>query len=172
MTHSATSSADPLDPVRAGLLRAARTDADVVVARARADAEETVRTARAEAAAVLERARDQGAADGTAAAARERVRAREDAWARELAARADAYADFWHRVRGGVRDRLAESDGFLARLEERARTLIGTGAQVTATPDGGVTAEVPGRRVDLSADALADRAVQRLGAEAQNLWAP
>ncbi|MDT0467412.1 hypothetical protein [Streptomyces gibsoniae] len=172
MTRSATGPADPLDPVRAGLLRAARTDADVVLARARADADETVRMARAEAEALLERARKQGTADGTSAAARDRVRAREDAWARELVARAEVYADFCCRVRTGVRGALAEADVLRVGLEERARMLLGTGARVTATYDGGVTAEVPGRRVDLSADALADRAVQHLGAEVQKLWAP
>jgi hypothetical protein len=172
MTAPAAGPADPLDPVRAELLRAARADADAVLARARADADETVRTARAEAEALLERAREQGVADGTAAAARERVRARQDAWARELAARAKVYADLRDGVRAGVRDALTKTGILRVRLEKRARTLLGTDARVTATADGGVVAESPGRRVDLSADALADRTLQRHGAEAENLWAP
>jgi hypothetical protein len=131
-----------------------------------------VRAARAEAEELLDRAREQGAGDGTAAAARERVRARQDAWARELSARAEVYADLRDRVRAGVHDALTESGVLRVRLEQRARTLLGTDAHVTSTVDGGVAAETPGRRVDLSADALADRALERLGAEAENLWAP
>ncbi|WP_055491310.1 hypothetical protein [Streptomyces sp. TP-A0356] len=172
MTLSAPGPADPLTPVRAELLRAARADADTVLARARADADEAMRAARTEAETLLDRAREQGAADGTAAAARERVRARQDAWTRELCARAEVYADLRARVRTGVRDALADTGVLRVRLEERARALLGTGARVTATVDGGVTAETPGRRVDLSANALADRALDRLGAEAETLWAP
>lgn len=172
MTAPAAGPADPLDPVRAELLRGARADADAVLAGARTDADETVRTARAEAEMLLDRAREQGVADGTVAAARERVRALQNAWARELAARAEVYADLRDRVRAGVRDALTKTGGARVQLEGRARTLLGTGARVTATADGGVMAESPGRRVDLSADALADRALERLGAKAENLWAP
>ncbi|MGI5133255.1 MULTISPECIES: hypothetical protein [unclassified Streptomyces] len=172
MTAPAAGPVDPLAPVRAELLRAARADADAVLASARADADETVRTARVEAESLLERAREQGLADGTAAAARERVRARQDAWARELAARAEVYADLRDRVRASVREALTQTEVLRVRLEACARTLLGTGARVTTTADGGVMAETPGRRVDLSANALADRALERLGAEAENLWAP
>ncbi|MGW3498041.1 hypothetical protein [Streptomyces sp. NPDC001020] len=172
MTVSAPGPGDPLAPVRAELLRAARADADAVLARARADADEAVRAARTEADALLDRARQGGAADGTAAAARERVLARQDAWARELSARAEVYEDLRTRVRAGVRDALADSGALQGRLEERARTLLGTEARITAAVDGGVTAQTPGRRVDLTADALAERALARAGAEAETLWAP
>ncbi|WP_158692621.1 hypothetical protein, partial [Streptomyces roseochromogenus] len=59
-----------------------------------------------------------------------------------------------------------------ARLAETARAMLGAQARVSAVAGGGVTAEVPGRRVDLSADALADRALDRLGARAETLWGP
>ncbi|MEU6611167.1 hypothetical protein ABZ922_40110 [Streptomyces shenzhenensis] len=167
-----TAPADPLDPVRAALLRAAHAAADEVRGRARTDAEETLRAARASAEEVLARARDRGAAEGAVAAAGERVRAVQDAWAAELAARAAVYAELRAGVREGVRRALARGAVPQARLTERARALLGADAHVTAAPAGGVTAEVPGRRVDLSADALADRALERLGARAAALWEP
>ncbi|WP_329537569.1 hypothetical protein OG568_55325 (plasmid) [Streptomyces sp. NBC_01450] len=167
-----TAPVDALDPVRAELLRAARASADAVRDRARADADETLRAARATAEQVLAQARDLGTVEGAADAERERVRAVQDAWAAELVVRAEVYAELRNAVREGVRRALAEGAVPRARLAEAARSVLGTGAQVTAADGGGVTAEVPGRRVDLSADALADRALSRLGARAETLWEP
>ncbi|MEU3347207.1 hypothetical protein ABZ723_19905 [Streptomyces sp. NPDC006700] len=167
-----TAPVDALDPVRAELLRAARASADAVLDRTRAAAAETLRAARATAEAVLTRARELGEADGAAEAARERVRGRQDAWAVELAARADVYAALGAAVRAGVRRALAEDAVSQSRLAEVARALLGAEARVVAAAEGGVTAEVPGRRVDLSADALADRALDRLGLQAETLWGP
>ncbi|WP_225829929.1 hypothetical protein [Streptomyces sp. NK08204] len=163
---------DALDPVRAELLRAARACADEVLDRARADAEETLRAARGSAEALLAQARDLGAADGAAAADRERVRAVQDAWAVELAARGEAYAQLRAAVRAAVRRALTEGAVPRARLAATARSLLGPDARVRPAAGGGVTAEAPGRRVDLSADALADRALDRLGARAETLWGP
>ncbi|MGW2183208.1 hypothetical protein ACWCXX_35200 [Streptomyces sp. NPDC001732] len=167
-----TASVDALDPVRTELLRAARASAAAVRDRARADAAETLRAAHAAAEEVLARARDLGATEGIAEAERGRVRAVQDAWAAELAARAEVYAELRCAVREGVRRALAESPPAQARLAETARALLGAGVRVTAAAGGGVTAEVPGRRVDLSADALAERALSRLGARAEVLWEP
>lgn len=50
--------------------------------------------------------------------------------------------------------------------------LLGAGAEVTEHADGGVVAQVPGRRVDLSLTALADRALDGMGAEVRSLWEP
>ncbi|MFJ7199139.1 MULTISPECIES: hypothetical protein [unclassified Streptomyces] len=165
-------SVDALDPVRAELLRAARASADAVGDRARADAAETLRAAHVTAEEFLARARDLGTAQGLADAERERVRAVQDAWATELMARAEVYMELTCAVREGVHQALAEGAAPQAQLAEAALALLGTGARVTAAEGGGVTAEVPGRRVDLSADALADRALNRLGARAEALWEP
>lgn len=164
--------ADALDPVRAQLLRAARAQADAVLELARADADETLRAARATAERVLARARDLGTADGHAAAARQRVRAAEEAWSRELTARAEVYAQLRAGVRSGVRQALAEGAVPSGRFAKAAEDLLGADARVTAAPGGGVTADVPGRHVDLSADALADRALARMGARIESLWGP
>ncbi|MGW7543180.1 hypothetical protein ACWGKQ_19025 [Streptomyces sp. NPDC054770] len=165
-----TAPVDELDPVRAELLRAARAEAEAAVERARADAVETLRAARAEAERILAGAREMGTGDGRAAAARERVRAAEDAWSRELAARAEVYADLGARVRSGVRRALAQGAVSPCRLAETARALLGADARITAVPGGGITADVHGRRLDLSADTLADRAMARLGARIEKLW--
>ncbi|MFJ3233787.1 hypothetical protein [Streptomyces sp. NPDC086787] len=167
-----TAPVDALSPVRAELLRAARASADAVLDRAQADAEETLRSARATAEAVLARARDLGRTDGAAEAARERVRAVQDVWATELAARAEVYAALRAAVRTNVRREFMEDSSLRARCTEAARKLLGPHARVTAASEGGVTAEVPGRRVDLSAEALADRALDRLGVRAETLWEP
>ncbi|WP_234532681.1 hypothetical protein AB5J52_04080 [Streptomyces sp. R39] len=163
---------DALEPVRAGLLRTARAEAAAVLDGARAEAEEVLRAARTTAEESLARARDLGTADGAAAARRERTRAVQDAWTAELAARAEVYARLRDQVRAGVRRALAEDTGRQRRLTRTARALLGPGARVAEAPGGGVTAEVPGRRADLSADALADRALDRLGARAETLWGP
>ncbi|MGW2459779.1 hypothetical protein ACWC2M_12190 [Streptomyces sp. NPDC001761] len=167
-----TAPADALSPVRAELLRAARASADAVRDRAQTDVEETLRSARATAEAVLERARELGRADGAAEAARERVRAVQDAWAAELAARAEVYAALRAAVHAGVRREFTADASIGPRCAETARRLLGPRARVTTASEGGVTAEVPGRRVDLSADALADRALDRLGVRAERLWEP
>ncbi|WP_037763096.1 hypothetical protein [Streptomyces sp. 142MFCol3.1] len=167
-----TASLDALDPVRAELLRAARSSADAVLERARAEAEETLRTARGTAAEVRARARARGEADGAAGAAQERVRALQDAWALELVTRSEVYAELRTAVRAGVRRALAEGGATTGRLTKTAQALLGSRARVTSVAEGGVTAEVPGRRLDLSADALADRALERLGARAERLWRP
>ena len=58
------------------------------------------------------------------------------------------------------------------RLAARARAELGPDARITDATDGGLLAEAPGRRLDLSLDALADLAVDALGAEVNRLWAP
>ncbi|WP_143070842.1 hypothetical protein [Streptomyces malaysiense] len=163
---------DSLDPVRAELLRAARASADAVLERARADAGAVLREARATADAVLARARQLGTADAAAGAARERTGAAQDAWAAELAARGEVYDALRDAVRAGVRRALAEDPDARSAVTAAAREALGPGARVTATAAGDVSAELSGRRVDLSADALADRALERLGVRAETLWEP
>lgn len=168
-----TAPVDELDPVRAELLRAARAAADATLARARADAADTLLAASTSAETVLAQARRLGEADGAKEADRERVRAAQEAWETELAVRAEVYAVLRAEIRAGVRRALAR-EGAVARahLAHLARAALGAEAEVTTAAQGGVTAETPGRRVDLSADALADGALDRLGVRAETLWGP
>jgi hypothetical protein len=62
--------------------------------------------------------------------------------------------------------------GLRERLERLAGVLLGPGTEVTEHPGGGVVARAPGRWVDLSLAALADRALDRLGGEVRSLWEP
>ncbi|MDW8806477.1 hypothetical protein P1P68_17190 [Streptomyces scabiei] len=168
------STADALDPVRAELLSAAHADAEALSARAATDAAAVLDRARDEAAAILDEARRQGEADG-AAASRDLLRAaRREARARVLSARREAYGDLRRAiaVRTGELRRTDDYAELRERLEGLARALLGPGAEVTEHPEGGVVARAPGRRLDLSLTALADRALDRLGGEVRVLWEP
>ncbi|MFJ7904689.1 hypothetical protein ACIQ6V_30100 [Streptomyces sp. NPDC096198] len=168
-----TAPVDALDPVRVELLRAAQSAADATLDRARADAADTLLAARTAADTVLAQARRLGEADGAKEADREKVQAAQEAWETELAVRAEVYAALKAEVRGGVRRALAREDAVArSHLADVARAALGPEAVVTTVAQGGVTAETPGRRVDLSADALADLALDRLGARAETLWGP
>lgn len=174
MTGQAAHPADALDPVRGELLRAARADADALLAEARQQAATVVDTARDQARDVVEEARRRGEEDGAAAGEAALVQARRAARAQELAARGEAWAELHRRVADAVRG-LRRSPGYPAlrtALEERARRLLGPGATVEEHPAGGVIGRTPGRLVDLGLDALALRAVDRLGPRAETLWGP
>ncbi|AMW08606.1 hypothetical protein A4E84_03185 [Streptomyces qaidamensis] len=175
MTTPATDqTTDALDPVRAGLLRAAHADAEALLARTEREAVALLDQARAEARAILDEARRQGEADGADAARDLLVRARREARSRTLAARREAYDGLRREVAERAGD-LRRADGHASvreRLEHRARVLLGPCAEVSEHPDGGVVARAPGRRVDLSLTALADRALDRMGAEVRSLWEP
>ncbi|MDX2692090.1 hypothetical protein Sipo8835_11090 [Streptomyces ipomoeae] len=165
---------DALRPVRAGLLRAARVDSEALLARAEREAAALLDQARAEARAILDEARRQGEADGAGATRELLVRARREARSRTLAARREAYEGLRRDAAERVRA-LRRTDGYVSlrkRLEHRARVLLGSGAEVSEHADGGVVARVPGRRVDLSLTALADRALDRMGGEVRSLWEP
>ncbi|MFE3644161.1 hypothetical protein ACFXOM_24710, partial [Streptomyces sp. NPDC059169] len=64
------------------------------------------------------------------------------------------------------------SKRWLAFGEPLTLPLLGPDAVITDCAGGGVLAEAPGRRVDLSLATLADRALERNGAEVELLWAP
>ncbi|TQJ37528.1 hypothetical protein [Streptomyces sp. SLBN-115] len=174
MSPAPDQTTDALDPVRAGLLRAAHADADALVARAEREAAARLDQARAEAHTILDDARRQGEADGAIAARDLLVRARREARSRTLSARRKPYEDLRRKAAERVRD-LRRADGYASlreRLEQRARVLLDPGAEVTEHADGGVVAQVPGRRLDLSLTALADRALDSMGAEVRSLWEP
>ncbi|MEU8193470.1 V-type ATP synthase subunit E family protein [Microbispora amethystogenes] len=165
---------DALGPVTEALLRQARLDADAVAGAAEREAARTVAEARREASAVIADATRQGEAEAEAHAAAARARARREARGRELAARREVLADLRGRVAAAVR--ALRDDPCYPRLVEHlgelAREAGGADLVVREHPDGGVVAEGPGRRVDCSLTALAERAVDALGAEVERLWAP
>lgn len=165
---------DALSPVRAELLRAAHTEAKVLLDRAERDAAARVDEARVEARTILDAARRRGEADGADAARDLLVRARREARSRILSARRESYEELRRQAAERMREvrRTDEYPSLRQRLEHRARVLLGPGAEITEHADGGVVAQTSGRRVDLSLTALADRALDRMGGEARTLWEP
>ncbi len=172
MTAAPPAPADPLEPVRAALLHAAREEADQLVADARRDAAALLAEARSRAAALVREARLQGAAQGSRAAAAALAQARRETRGDLLKAKAQARDDLHRRVVEEVR-RCRGEESYPAvrdRLARRARQILGSGATLTEDPHGGVIGTVPGRITDLSLDAVAARALARAGAEVESLW--
>lgn len=166
--------ADPLAPVRAALLAQARREAHLLLRGADEAADRMLGEARAEADRLLAAARAQGEADAAAALADTRARARRRARARVLAARRSAYDELTRQARAAARVLGGSEEAATVRgiLRERARARLGPAAVVRDTPDGGVLAEVEGRRLVLGPDGLAEDALARLGAQIERLWAP
>lgn len=163
-----------LEPVRTELLRAARADADGLLAEAEAYRARIVANAEARAEAIVDEARRRGREDAADDAASVRRHARRTARADLLATRTELYDELRGRVVAGVRAR-REEPGYASLVDgmtRRARQLLGPDADITPVPDGGVVATAGGRRVDYSLTAVATRALDGLGGRARELWEP
>jgi vacuolar-type H+-ATPase subunit H len=170
--------ADPIDaalaPLRQAMLDRARADAAATLAPADEEAAALLTDAEREAGQLVRNASAEGAADAAAMLAADRARARRDARRIVLQAQREAYQLLQSRVREAVTG-LRHDPGYPRlrdRLTEMVRAELGPGCRITEPPDGGVVGALPGRRVDRSLAALADRLVEGLGAEVQELWAP
>ncbi|WP_433213304.1 hypothetical protein [Microtetraspora malaysiensis] len=164
---------DALAPVSTTLLRRARLDADALLDAAGDDAARTLAAARRTAQDMIDEARESGTAEARARADAVRVRAGRHARGIELAARREVLLELRRRAVAAV---LALRDDpcyprLVERLRELARESGGADLIVREHPDGGVVGEGRGLRVDCSLGALAGRAVDALGAEAERLWA-
>jgi hypothetical protein len=166
--------AEELGPVREALLAAARADATATAEQAEAAAAAVLDEARARADAIVAAARAEGERDAARTQAREAARVHREGRETVLRAQQEAYARLRIRARAEVRALRADPAyaGLLERLRSRARAELGEDAEIREHPDGGVVAETPGRWLDLSLPALADQAVDALGAEVTRLWAP
>jgi vacuolar-type H+-ATPase subunit E/Vma4 len=171
---TAATAPDALAPVRSFLLARARADAERIRAEAAADADGVLAQARQQAEAVLAEAAQRGAAEGAEAAAATRARARRRVRGLQLAAQRQAYEALRQRSRAAAQ--ALREDPCYPRLRRRlavlARERVGADAVTSDAPGGGVIAVAPGRRADYSLGALAERAVEELGAEVEGLWAP
>ncbi len=163
-----------LEPVRAALLSAARAEAAAVLAAADEAAAATAAAAGTQVADLVAAARAEGAADAAAMLTADRARGRREARRIELAARQEVWGQLRGRARVTVTALRADPayDRLRDRLAARARQLAGPGAVLTEPPEGGVVAVASGRRWDLSLPALAERAVDALGPEVEQLWTP
>jgi vacuolar-type H+-ATPase subunit E/Vma4 len=155
---------DALAPVREALLGLARRDADRVLAVADADARSTLARAAGEVEQITTTARAEAAYDAAELMAAERARAGRESRAVELRAQRAAYDALVRRAQEAVRA-LADEADVHERLAGLARARLGADAVVLRTPDGGVTAELGGRRISFDLAALADQAVADLLAD-------
>lgn len=163
-----------LDPVRAEILRQARAEAETAVAEAETEAARQVARARTEAGAILDEARVRGRADADGAVRTGASRARRQARAIELRARREVYESWRSAVTEGIRGLTytAQYPRILASLASRARELLGPKAQIEEDSAGGLRAHSAQRRVDLTLEAIAARAVADAEGEASDLWTP
>ncbi len=163
-----------LAPVRACLLHGAQADAGRILAEAREQADSILRQARRGAAETVEQARTRGAADGAAAAAAERSRARDEARSVVLGAQRAAYQDLRAQVLAAA-GQLRTEPGYqelLRRLVAMATSAAGPDAAVTVQPEGGVVARSRDVVVDCTLPRLAGLAVDELGGQVRELWIP
>jgi vacuolar-type H+-ATPase subunit E/Vma4 len=155
---------EPLAPVRDALLDHARRDAARVLAAADDDAAALLDDAAAEAGRIRAAAAAEAAAYAASLLAAQRSHARREGRAIVLRAQRDAYLERRRRAREAVRGLCDDPEypALLARLTAQARADLGPGASVRPQPDGGVVAELDGRRVSYTLTALADRVLDDL----------
>jgi vacuolar-type H+-ATPase subunit E/Vma4 len=158
--------------VRDALLAGARQEASALLAEADAESAARVREAEQQGEEIRDRARAEGEADARTVLVAERARARRQARAVVLAAQSEVRDELGRRVHEALA-RLRDDPAFpemQGRLEAQARALLGDRARLTPHPSGGCTAEAPGRRVEVTLAAVADRELERLGPELEALW--
>lgn len=173
MTPTLPTGSAALAPVRTALRAQAEAGAHATLDRARHEADLIRAEAGARAEGILADSRAEGEEQARAAVAARVVRRRREARDVVLATQRELYDKLRRASRDAARALRNDPDypEILRRLTERAITAMGPGASVRESPDGGVLAEAGSRRLDLSLPALADRQVDRLGAEVERLWA-
>jgi hypothetical protein len=162
--------ADALAPVRQALLGAARIEADRLRTTAEQERERKLTTARQRANRIRAEARDRGQADADEAGATDEAVAGRAGRHLILRARRDAYEHLRQAVEYRVAGWMAEP-AVDAELRARVAGALGPGISLAAIP-GGLAGTTGGRRVEITASALTDEALQELGTSAEKLWQP
>ena len=166
--------ATTLAPVGEALLAAAHADADALLAAADAEAATAISAARVQVAEILAAARAEGAADAETVLAGERAGAHRRARVTLLRARRDAFQEIRDASRTAVRTLRGEPeyprtlDAFAAAI----RSELGPAASIAEDESGGMVADAGSRHVDYTLRGFVDRAVDALGAELEQWWAP
>jgi vacuolar-type H+-ATPase subunit E/Vma4 len=173
MSRPLASMADAaLEPVRTALRAAARTDAAEMLRNAHQRKDQLLADARRTADEMLAAARADGEAEATAVVKARLAQSRRDGRRSMLTAQRDLYDELRRRCRGAA-TALAETPGYeelRGHLAERALAQLGSGATVVDSADGGVLASAGDRQLDLTLPTLAERALERSGAEVAELW--
>ncbi|MFI7063589.1 hypothetical protein ACIBL3_21570 [Kribbella sp. NPDC050124] len=161
-----------LDPVRDALLAAARADAAAELRDAESRRDTLLADARRTADELVADARVKGEAEATVLLTARMADSRRDARRTVLAAQRALYDELRRRCRlaAVALVRRPDYEQLRKRLVAQAEDLLGPGAAVTDSPDGGVLASAGTRRLDLSLPALVDRVVDRSGTEVAELW--
>ena len=161
-----------LEPTCEALLRAAADDAGTILSAADAEADRQSAEARAEADRLLAEAREGGEHDARSEIETERRNAEREDRQLLLRAQRDVYEELGRRVRAAAQElRGAASYATLLKgLTSTVTERLGPEATVTEAPSGGVQGEQGARHLDLSFDALADRALVACAAEVSSLW--
>lgn len=159
----------PLRPLRAALTGRAEAEAAAIRSEAEVKAARIENEAHQRAKEILDDAHAQGDAEARLLLAREKAAARRRERSVELRSRREVYDTLRRRVRESVVD-LRDDAALRAALTTHALTALGPAAVVRDDPSGGVVARAPGRCLDLSLSALADRAFDRVAPELEELW--
>ncbi|MGW7680884.1 hypothetical protein ACWGID_09120 [Kribbella sp. NPDC054772] len=163
-----------LEPVRRGLLLTARADAATVARDADLQRDALLDEARRTADELVAAARRAGEDDATAVLATRMRQRRREARQAVLSVQRELYDELRRRCRAAAAALVdhPEYDVLRRRLANRARTQLGPAATVGEASAGGVLASARSERLDLSLPTLADRALNRSGAEMADLWTP
>lgn len=173
MTLAATQDA-ALGPVRAAMLRKARSQADQILAQAASAAEALVARAHADADAAVAQAEADGADAARPVVAAELGRNRRAARSAVLGAELVTRDELVRRTRAAIIG-LRDEPGYPQwrdRLGVLAGRVAGPDAVITEHPDGGVVARGAGILVDCSLPRLADRAIASLAGQITGLCRP
>jgi vacuolar-type H+-ATPase subunit E/Vma4 len=151
-----------LQPVRDDVIAAGGHDSAEALAAARAAAAATLAAATEQARQTSENARSRGRDDAAAYLAIQRSRRAMRVRADALRAHRTEYDELKSAALEAVAAlRTSPDDSELRRsLVGIAHAALGPGATVADSPDGGVVATAPGRRLDLSLTRLAERAFE------------
>ena len=161
---------EQLTPVRAALLRWAETEAARLRAEAATYRDTCLAAARNRAEEIRSEARGRGQSDAATLVSADLAANGRAARQIILSARRDAYRGLCRDVREQAAAWLAEPAARKA-FQHRAEAVLGAGATLNTAP-GGLSAAAGGRRLEITADALADAAVRELGSALEELWRP
>ncbi|GAA1916757.1 hypothetical protein GCM10009688_22300 [Arthrobacter gandavensis] len=172
MSSLPRAAAPALVPIREAIRSGAAAQAQTILDTAERQAAEIRERGRAEA----EQIRSRAEADGREAARAEAVlrsaRARRAAGGTVLAREEELRAELRRRVLAEAATLRTDPryPALLDALREQARELLGPQAQTREAPDGGITASLGSRSVDLSLPALGNAALERYAGEVRDLW--
>jgi vacuolar-type H+-ATPase subunit E/Vma4 len=171
--HSATdavSGGDPWGPVRSAALADAHAQADRLPDQARERSAAAVVAARQRADELREDSLVQARRAADADAQRVLSSARASARGLLLSARRDVYGAVVRDLTEQASSRRNDYQAATEQLIDDARRRLGEDVDISAAPDGGIIARVPGRQIDYSLSTQVGRCLAQLGDEVAALW--